>query len=173
MEQVQIATKLTIAGMGLNKEVLQRLLADKKEGETITIARIFGKTNAYDAKPSKLDATRNDVAFKGEFEGHNLIDGTVHNAPKAYLPGAAEGATKNAVDNLAEGEAVVFGCEVAVKKQASSAVGYVFGVSVPKAPQAQDPLAEIREAMGGLPAATQAPQLEAPKTETKSEKKAK
>lgn len=170
MEQVQISTKLTIASMGLNKEVLQRLLADRKEGETVVIARIFGKTNKYDERQSKLDPTRNDIAFKGEFEGHNLIDGTVHNAPKAYLPGAAEGATKAAIDNLAEGEAVVFGCEVAVKKQSSSAVGYVFGVSVPKQPQAQDPLAEIRNQMGGLPSAPSAPQLEAPKSETKKAK---
>ena len=161
MEKTQIATKLTIAGMGLTKEVIQGLLADKKEGDTVIIARIFGKTSKYDAKPSKLDPTRMDYAFRGVFEGHNLIDGTVHNAPKAYLPGAAEGATAAAIDGLAEGESVAFGCEIAVKKQASSAVGYVFGVAVPKQPQTQDPLAELREQLGGAPTAA----LPAPSTE--------
>lgn len=163
MQTVQISNKLTVAEMGLDKATIQQLLADKKEGETLVIARMFGKTSKYDEKPSKLDATRNDVAFKGEFEGHNLITGEVFNAPKAYLPGAAEAATKNAIDNLEDGQSVVFGCDIAVKKQSSSAVGYVFGVSVPKQPTAQDPLAEIREAMGGLPTRESVPQIEAPK----------
>lgn len=165
MSKVEVANKLTVAGLGLTKEFLQKLLADKAEGDTVVVASIFGKATSYDAKQSKLDPTREDIAFKGEFEGVNMITGEVVNAPKAYLPGAAEGATKNAIDQLGEGEAVIFGCEIAVKKKASSAVGYVFGVSVPKHPTAQDPLAEIREQMKSLSTANAVPALEAPKAE--------
>lgn len=147
MEKTQIANKLTVAELGLTKDVIQALLADKKDGEQVTIAVIFGKTTKYVAKPSKLDATRDDIAFVGTFEGHNLISGEVVNAPKAYLPGAAEMATRAAVDQLGEGEAVEFGCEIAVKKNSKLAIGYQFGVAVPKAPAAQDALASLRGAM--------------------------
>jgi hypothetical protein len=158
-DTVQIANKLTIAGMGLNKEVLQKLLADKEEGATVIIARMFGKTASYTTKANAKDPTREDVAFKGSFEGHNLLTGEVFNSGKAYLPNAAENLARAAIDGREEGDIVVFACEIAVRKQKSSPVGYVFGVSVPKA-AAQDELAELREQLGGVPSA---PALEAPK----------
>lgn len=162
MQKTSIANKLTIAEMGLTKEVIQKALEGKAEGESLVIALIFGKTTKYTTKPSKLDATREDVQFVGDFEGHNLLTGEIVNAPKAYLPGAAEAATRNAVDQLGDGEAVEFGCEIAVKKKASSAVGYVFGVAVPKQPKAQDPLAALREQMtSDKPAALPSPEPKA------------
>lgn len=170
MEKTTISNKLTIAELGLTKEVIQAALADKKEGEQVVIAVMFGKTTKYTTKQSKLDVTREDVQFVGEFEGHNMLDGTIVNAPKAYLPGAAEAATRSAVDQLADGEAVEFGCEIAVKKKASAAVGYVFGVSVPKQPKAADPLASLRGALIAAPA-TGAAQIEAPKAADEKAKK--
>lgn len=168
MEKQKIATKLTLAEMGLTKEVIQKILEGKPEGHEVVVAVIFGRTGKYVAKASKLDPTRDDIAFSGEFEGRNLLDGTIHNAPKAYLPGAAEMATRAAVDSLGDsGELVEFGCEIAVKKKASAAVGYVFGVAVPKQPQAQDNLAALRATM--LEGKTEAPaaQIEAPKKDGK------
>lgn len=164
MEKTKIANKLTVSEMGITKEVIQKALDGKPEGHEIVVALMFGKTTKYTVKQSKLDATREDVAFVGEFEGHNMLDGSIHNAAKAYLPGAAEAATRNAIDNLADGEAVEFGCEIAVKKKSSAAVGYVFGVAVPKQPKAQDPLASLRAALTGGDA-PKAAQIEAPKTE--------
>lgn len=169
METTKISNKLTIAELGLTKDVLQAALADKKEGAEIIIARIFGKAAKYNAKPSKLDATRTDYQFIGAFEGVNMIDGTVVNAPRAYLPGAAEMATVAAIDGLGEGETVEFACEITVKKKQSAAVGYVFGVAVPKQPEAADPLASLRSQFGALPQAAATPAIEAPKAEKKGD----
>jgi len=158
----QISTKLSVGSMGLNKEKLQALLADKEEGATVVVANIFGRVSKYEEKPSKLDPTKMDVAFRGSFEGHNLITGEIFNAPKAYLPGAAEGTTKAACDTLGEGEAVEFGVQIAVKKDKTSAVGYVFGVAVPKQPEAQDSLSGLRSQMAAL-TTPGAAQIAAPK----------
>lgn len=169
---VNVSSKLSVGSMGLTKNILQALLADKNEGDAIVVARIFGRAYKYEEKQSKLDPTKNDVAFKGEFEGVNLVTGEVFNAPKAYLPGAAEGTARAAIDALGEGEGVEFGCEIAVKKQTTSAVGYVFGVAVPKPPEARDGLAAIRAQMNALPSSAQSLALPSPAETKKGGKKA-
>lgn len=159
-EMKQISRRLSIGDMGIDGKAI---VADMtKDGDTVVVARIYGRASGYDARPSKLDPTRSDIRFKGEFEGVNMLTGEVFAASGCYLPGAAEDNLRSTVDALQDGEAALFGVEIALKKSAKSPVGYVYGVAVPKQPEAADPLSAIRAEMGGLPAPTKAKQIEAP-----------
>ena len=142
-----IQTKLSVGSMGLDKETLQRLVLDSGS-ETISVCRIFGKASRYTEKPNKNDPTKSDIAFLGQFEGVNLITGEVFNSGRCYLPTAAQDLARGAVDSLEDGQGyVIFGCSIGVIKSAKSAVGYQFVVDVPREPEAQDALSEIRALM--------------------------
>lgn len=160
-EMKQISRRLSIGDMGIDGKAI--VAGMTKDGETLVVARIYGRAIGYDQKQSKLDPTRFDVRFKGDFEGVNQLTGEVFAATGCYLPGAAEDNLKTTVDGLGDGEAAEFGVEIALKKSAKSPVGYVYGVAVPKQPEAADPLNAIRQAMGGLPTPTKAKAIEAPK----------
>ena len=165
---VTVAKKITIGGMGINAKEVAATLA--KDGDMISVAKIYGKAKAYKEQPSKLDPTKNDVKFIGDFEAINLLTGEVTNAPTCYLPGSAADATYAAMQGVAEDEFVVFGVEIAIKKWSKSPVGYVYGVAVPRRPEAADPLAEIREKMIGQAAR---PALTDQSSETPDKSKAK
>jgi len=168
MSQTQMARRLTLGILGLNKETITNLLANKKEGEVARIAFMLGKVDGYKVAANKLDPTKSDVKFLGEFEGHNMLTGEVVVSAACYLPGGADEMIQVASDK-SEG-AVEFAFAISVKKSAASAVGYVFQVAAASEPRENDPLQALRERLG---VSAPAPALPAPEaTETKSKPKA-
>lgn len=161
-EAKTIARKLTVASLNINPV---ELIATMAEGESKVVASIIGRATHYTESPSRFDTTKTDVRFKGAFEGLNLLTGETVEATSCFLPGAAPDAVQAAIDGMGEDEnAIDFAVLVSIKKQKKrdGSDGYVFGIAVPRQPEAADPLARMREQVKAL-ASPQAAAIEAPK----------
>jgi hypothetical protein len=144
-------SKLTIANIGLTKDVLVKI-AEQAKGKAVAIARIVGQTHAMKTGETSKGEY---VEFAGMFHADNYHDGEAYRSAKLILPsicsGALEAVLAQAKNGKKEGEvsSVVFGYEVMVKADTKSAVGYVFTMGT--LIQGNDPLSDLLAELPAIP----------------------
>jgi hypothetical protein len=152
---MELLRKITMKGIGWDKgNILELVLPYKDDPKPVPIARIFGvmtDTKTY------VDANTGDTGegLKGQFEATNIKTGEVYTAPVCYLPGAAMDMITAAFSMAKEQDAsstVKFAFDVFAKYDSTAATSYTFGVKPLVEANKIDPLAELREASGNLPA---------------------
>lgn len=126
MEQVKIGKKLTVAGMGFDSDTLQDLV-EQNPKET-KILNVLALVTNLKVEPSRLDPTKTNTRFIGQFEATNLLTGEPGLFAEAFFPGVAESYVagfKGGMDG-----AVSLGFTITVEKDnaKNSAQGYKFGV---------------------------------------------
>ena len=150
--------KLTISNLGCIPA------AAVVEGQTTPIARIYGIASGI---KQVVDKNRGDAyeSITGSFEGINLKTGNVYQASVVYLPAGIHGLLENAVKGTltpavkdADGKvvkeakqdynSVKFALEIGVVK-AKNPAGYSYEAKSLVPAVVDDPLAEMRTAIGG------------------------
>lgn len=175
METMNIVNKLSVKTMNLDPASLTEKL---EENKIVVIARMYGQITDYKIGKSKFstdDLPKEDVKFRGTFEGVNLVTGEVFNSGVCFLPGNVTNVLRAAVDSKADDEiGVQFGVEIGAKKvkRRDGTWGYEFTAAVPKNPEAADPLAAMRETMKALPGGYAPSTTVTPAIENKSAEKA-
>lgn len=147
--------KITVAEIGLEKPVLLGLVEQTKGKET-AFCRIVGQATGMKSGTSKLG---DYVKFSGLFQASNYLTPEIdYRSSKLILPqvasGTLEGMLGSALAEIkgpegASGAAVVFAFELTVKGDATSAVGYVFGMR--SLVKGKDPLEKLFEQLPPVP----------------------
>lgn len=145
----------TVIGEKIKGVVASRI---EKDGETIELYTIFGIANGI--KTGEHATNGPWVAFTGNFEATNHLNGEVSRSGVAFLQAPMDSLLQGA---LAENSEVSFSMTVSVKRRDDLAVGYEYLVRPHVEASQADPLAALRQQ-------TQA-QLDAPKPEKKTNKK--
>lgn len=148
MEKAGMLGKLTLAGMGLDKGVFKSALADNDGAET-EVATVLCVVTEMKPEASRLDPSKENVRFFGNFEGTNLLTGEVFYASAAFFPSIAESFLRAQLGGKAGSDgprSVVTGFTVTVKEDTDkrSALGYKFGCNVLVDKENSDPFAEMR-----------------------------
>ena len=140
--------KLTISNLGCIPA------AAVVEGQSSPIARIYGIASGI---KQVVDKNRGDVyeSITGDFEGVNLKTGAIYQASVLYLPSGIHGLLENAVKSTVDADtgkqsynSVKFALEIAVVK-AKNPAGYSYEAKSLVPAVVDDPLAEMRAAIGG------------------------
>lgn len=152
METISLSKKLTMAKMGLDKNVLKPLVEQNK-GKKTEIASVLALVTSCTVKPSTLNPANMDFRFGGNFEGVNMLTGDVTRAAEAYLPGPAavwlKAAYEKAQNDVGENAVPAMAFVITVEKDnhPNSAVGYIFGVKAILGDGAADPFEGLRKAL--------------------------
>lgn len=142
-ETFDVKSKLTTGSMGLDAATLKDVVKGSK-GKPVAIALILAQVNEMKEQPNRLDPSKTDTKFLGQFEGTNLLTGEVSRSGAMYLPGAASDYLKG---QGAGGGAVAFQLTVEEDKRANSSQGYKFGVKAIAEKAVNDPFAALRAAL--------------------------
>lgn len=148
---MELLKKLTIARLGLDKDVLLRTCIDAQG--PVPVARIFGRATQVENKLGDLGPY---CLFKGGFEGTNLLTGKSFKAGHLILNGPTEGILEGMVSMAGEGGEVPFVFEIGVEYAGKDAKGnpYRFTGSMlgENVLNLEDPLKALRDiAMNNAP----------------------
>lgn len=145
-----LSKKLSVKGVVGN---VKKLVADGEIADGQKIARFVGSTH------SVLTGTGDNgdwVAFKGNFAGTNLLTGENFRSGKCFLPDVAGDILHGLV---AESEsAVEFAFDISIKKDESSATGYIYNAVPLIQPAQDDPMERM---MAALPPVAETMAIEA------------
>lgn len=126
MEATAIGKKFTLKGFGFDNETLKEIVATNK-GET-PILNVLALVTGKKVEPSRLDPSKTNTRFLGQFEATNVMTGETGTFPEAFFPGVAESFLSGVKDSN-EGSAIVpFILTVMKDDTKNSAQGYKFGV---------------------------------------------
>lgn len=131
-----MAKTLNMKGLGVDAKAIAEKMAD---GQTLPVARFYGRADKVTERASRSDPTRMDARFTGLFEGQNLVAKTRETSKTIELPAAVAAALAAAMND--DGGSHEFACEVAIRK---SGKAVTFGVAVTVEPRAADMLSAIR-----------------------------
>jgi hypothetical protein len=164
---MELLKKLTIARLGLDKDVLLRTCIDAQG--PVAVARIFGRANQVESKLGDLGPY---CLFKGSFEGTNLLSGVSYRAGHLILNGPAEGILEGQVSLAGEGGEAPFVFEIGVEYAGKDAKGNPYRFTAKMLGESvlnlEDPLKALRAiAMNDAPKVIDGPK------ETKKGEKAK
>ena len=139
MSSFSLSKKLSVKGVvgNVKKMVVEGEIADGQK-----IARFLGSAH------SVLTGTGDNgdwVAFKGNFGATNLITGEKLRSGKCFLPDVASDVLHAMVTEA--DSPVEFAFDIAIKKDASSATGYVYSAVPLLQPKQDDPLSRMMEAL--------------------------
>lgn len=126
MEQIKIGKKLTMADMGFDSDTLAAIV-EENPGET-PILNVMALVSGVKVEQSRIDPTKTQNRFLGQFEGTNLLTGQTGVFAEAFFPGVADayvgghkGSTEGAVT-------LAFTITVMKDEAKNSAQGYKFGM---------------------------------------------
>jgi hypothetical protein len=141
-------TKLSVGVLGIKpKEVLAGLTDDKKK----PVARIYGRANEARFQPD-ADTGGGYLFFSGMFEGFNMLDGTILQSNRLYLPDGVAEMLEDVIRKQQERDkkaSVEFSVEIQIARgeaRSERAAGYEYHAHFIKKPGAADELAMLREA---------------------------
>lgn len=142
-ETFNVVGKLTTGTLGLDPSTLKDAVKASK-GKPAPVALILAQVNEMKDAPNRLDPSKTDTKFLGNFEGTNLLTGEVMRSGAMYLPGAASDYLKG---QGAGGGALAFQLTVEEDKRPNSSQGYKFGVKAVAEKATNDPFAALRTAL--------------------------
>lgn len=143
-------SKLTISTLGCVPAMVKTLKPE--DGSKIAIARLYGKAAKVGYQEDKVNGVTHTF-FAGNFEGINLQDGTVLRSGKMFLPKGISEVVENAIKTAQAKDdkaSISFAFEIRAVK-ATNPAGYSYEASALKSPEAEDELAEMRNAIAQLP----------------------
>ena len=149
----------TVIGQKIASVVKEHLGGDdKKDGGTLDLYTVFGIANGI--KTGEHATNGAWVAFTGNFEANNHLDGSVARSGVVFAPAPMDSMLQSA---LTENASVSFSFTVTVKRRDDLAVGYEYIVKPHVETSEADPLAHLRQQTQNLLAAPEAPAPEAKK----------
>jgi hypothetical protein len=147
-QKVQVATRQLLKKITpktvCGKVSIEKLIEHVKENGKDSVMPLYGIIGkASDALPGQSDLGPY-VKFLGDFKAVAVESGEVFRSGCAILPGAASDLVYGALKARVEvGGAIEFGFRVGVKRDETSATGYVYVVEQVYQPQEQDALSAL------------------------------
>lgn len=139
---VETSSKLTLKVLGCDPKAVLKL----PEHE-LPIARVYGNAFRVGVQ-NDVEHGQSYTYFTGMFEGVNMQDGSIVQAPRLYLPGSISDMVENVINQAQARDKqarVGFIVEIRAVKSREAKGGYIYkGVFLQK-PELQDELAKFRE----------------------------
>lgn len=127
MEQTKIGKKLTVATMGFDSDTLSEIVEENPKGET-QILNVLALVTDSKVEVSRLDPTKTNTRFIGQFEFTNLLTGEVGVSAEAFFPAVAESYVAGFKGSSEGAVRVAFTLTVEKDNAKNSAQGYKFGM---------------------------------------------
>ena len=140
-----ILRKITLSKMGCDVKTIKAAVAEVDEGDTITLARVFGVASGY--KSGQTDKGEY-VLLLGEFSGANAITGETFASAKAILPTFI---AENFVPVLQQHGNAEFAIEIGAKRSDSAVTGYEFTMRPLTESKSSDRLAALMQQAASIP----------------------
>jgi hypothetical protein len=113
----KISVKAVVGNIG-------KLISDGKITDEKPVMRVFGVA-------AKIRNGESDngvwIAFLGQFEAINLLDGVEYRSGKLFLPSVASDLLEGAISSNG-GKPVEFGYDISVEQNEDSSTGYIYSV---------------------------------------------
>ena len=155
-DTINLKRKLTV------RDVVGNFTKPKEGEKPREIMTVIGVARGIRTGEDKFKAGEVFKALKGHFEATNLGSGEIFSAPECFLPEPLHSMITNQLEdpeNKVDG--VRFAATVTVEWD-NSQIGYKYGVKPHVRPVEVDMLGDLRDSL---------PKLDAPKADTKTEKK--